>query len=104
MNRLLMSGVAVAALMAFGSMAAAQQAQQPVQTMPSQGGGAQTDTQGGSAGTGAQTQMPEDSQSGQAQQKSSDSMEKSSDTNKKSSDTNKKSTEKSSDTKKKSSD
>ena len=100
MTRLLMSGVAVAALVAFGSMADAQQAQQPVQTMPSQGGGAQTDTQGGNAGAGAQTQMPEDSQSGQAQQKSSDSTGKSSDMKKKSSD----SAEKSSETKKKSSD
>jgi hypothetical protein len=104
MNRLLMSGVAVAALVAFGSMADAQQAQQPVQTMPSQGGGSGPDTgASGSAGAdvqtqgGAATQVPEESQSGQ--QKSSDTM-KSSDTKKKSSD----SAEKSSETKKKSSD
>jgi Protein of unknown function (DUF1236) len=102
MTRLLMSGVAVAALVAFGSMADAQQAQPPVQTMPNQGAGSGPDTgaggaagagaqtQGGGAGAGAQTQMPQDSQSGQSQQsgqKSSDSMEKSSDTKKKSSDT-----------------
>jgi hypothetical protein len=106
MTRLLMSGVAVAALVACGSMADAQQTQQPVQTMPNQGGGsgpdtgasgaagADTQTQGGgAAGAGAQTQMPEETQPGQAQQKSSDSMEKSSDTKKKSSDSMQKQTE-----------
>ena len=98
MTRLLMSSVAVAALVAFGSMADAQQAQQPVQTMPNQGTGSGSDTgaggaagagaqiPGGAAGAGAQTQMPENAQPGTAQQKSSDSMEKSSNTKKKSSD------------------
>ena len=87
MTRLLMSSVAVAALVAFGSMADAQQAQQPVQTMPNQGAGSGSDTgAGGAAGAGAQTQMPENAQPGTAQQKSSDSMEKSSNTKKKSSD------------------
>ena len=57
MTRLLMSSVAVAALVAFGSMADAQQAQQPVQTMPNQGAGSGSDTgAGGAAGAGAQTQ------------------------------------------------
>jgi len=57
MTRLLMSGVAVAALVAFGSTADAQQAQQPVQTMPNQGAGSGSDTgAGGAAGSGAQTQ------------------------------------------------
>jgi len=103
MTRLLMSGVAVAALLAFGSMANAQSEQPSTQTMPNQGGGSGPDTgAGGAAGTdvqgqggadvqtqggaGAQTQTPQDTQSGQSQQKSSDSMEKSSDTKKKSSD------------------
>jgi hypothetical protein len=102
MTRLLMSGVAVAALVAFGSMADAQQTQQPVQTMPNQGGGSGPDTgasgtagadvqtQSGGAGAGAATQVPEESQSGQ--QKSSDTME-SSDTKKKSSDSMQKQTE-----------
>ena len=104
MTRLLMSGVAVAALLAFGSMANAQSEQPTTQTLPNQGTGSGPDTgAGGAAGTdvqtqggaGAQKQMPQDS-SGQTQQKSSDSMEKSSDTKKKTS-------EKSADTKKKSS-
>jgi Protein of unknown function (DUF1236) len=96
MTRLLMSGVAVAALVAFGSMADAQQTQQPVQTMPNQGGGSGPDTgAGGAAGAGAQTKMPEETQPGQVQQKSSDSMEKSSDTKKKSSDSMQKQTEES---------
>src|SRR4051812_9397069 len=81
MTRLLTSGVAVAALVSFGSIADAQQAQQPVQTMPNQGAGSGSDTgaggaagagaqtQGGGAGAGAQTQMPENAQPGTAQQK-----------------------------------
>jgi hypothetical protein len=49
-----MSGVAVAAMVAFGSIAGAQQ-QQPVQPMPSQGGGASTTAPatGGTTGGGA---------------------------------------------------
>ena len=95
MTRLLLSGVAVAALVAFGTMADAQ-TQQPVQTMPNQGGGSGPDTGasgsagadvqtqgGGAAGAGAQTKKPEETQPGQAQQKSSDSM--GTDTKKKSS-------------------
>ena len=95
-----MSGVAVAALLAFGSLANAQTEQPTTQTMPNQGGGSGPDTGAGGAagsdvqgqggadvqtqgGAGAQTQMPQDSQSGKSQQKSSDGM----DTKKKSSDT-----------------
>ncbi len=101
MTRLLMSGVAVAALLAFGSMANAQSEQPSTQTMPNQGAGSGPDTGAGGAastdvqgqsGAGAQTQMPQDTQSGQSQQKSSD-MEKSSDTKKKSSDMQKQSDE-----------
>src|SRR3954469_21431041 len=59
MTRLLMSGVAVAALVAFSPLADAQQTQQPTVDTPSTGGGAgagaQTDTQGSSAAGGAQT-------------------------------------------------
>src|SRR5262245_41655705 len=66
MTRLLMSGVAVAALLAFGTTADAQQQQQPTyQTQPSQGGG-------GGAGTGASTKVQEETQPGKAQQKSSE--------------------------------
>jgi Protein of unknown function (DUF1236) len=100
MTRVLMSGVAVAALLAFGSLANAQTEQPTTQTMPNQGGGSGPDTGAGGAagsdvqgqggadvqtqgGAGAQTQMPQDSQSGKSQQKSSDGM----DTKKKSSDT-----------------
>jgi hypothetical protein len=96
MTRLLMSGVAVAALLAFGSMANAQSEQPSTQTMPNQGGGSGPDTGAGGAagsdgqgqggadvqtqgGAGAQTQMPQDTQSGQSQQKSSDTKKKSSD-------------------------
>ena len=94
-NRLLKSGVAVAALMAFGSIADAQEQQQPpVQTMPSQGGGASQaapDTGGGvtnqmpeaQPGQAKQGQAQGEDQGGQAQQgqkkagqKSSDSMQK----------------------------
>jgi hypothetical protein len=103
MSRMLMSGVAVAALLMFTPLAGAQQAQQPsVETMPNQGGGTGPDTgAGGAAGTGDETQggaaagagaanqMPEETQSGQDKQKSSDGMEKSSDTKKKSSETKK---------------
>src|SRR5262245_49663073 len=101
MTRVLMSGVAVVALLAFGSPAYAQSEQPATQTMPNQGGGSGPDTGAsgaagsdvqGQGGAGAQTQMPQDSQSGKSQQKSSD-MEKSSDTKKKSSDSMQKQTE-----------
>lgn len=73
MTRLLMSGVAVAALVAFGSMADAQQQQQPTyQTQPSQGGGASTDTSGGGAGGGAANQVQEEQPGTTTKQKSSE--------------------------------
>jgi hypothetical protein len=86
-----MSGVAVAALVTFGSMAGAQESQVPKQS----GGGTQMETQGGASGqaqggaqmesqggAGTATPLPEDTQSGQTQQKSSDTKKKSSDTQK----------------------
>ena len=89
MTRLLMSGVAAAALVAFGSMAGAQtQQQQPsVQTMPSQGGGgastAAPDT-GGAAAGGNSTQMQDEAQPGaMTKQKSSEGTTKSSDSKQK---------------------
>jgi hypothetical protein len=73
MTRLLMSGVAVAALVAFGSMADAQQQQQPTyQTQPSQGGGASTDTSGGGARGGAANQVQEEQPGTTTKQKSSE--------------------------------
>jgi len=81
MTRLLMSGVAVAALVAFGSMAEAQQQQpqQPtIQTMPSQGGGASTDNGGAAAGS-TSSQMQDETQPGTTKQKSSGSMQKQTD-------------------------
>jgi Protein of unknown function (DUF1236) len=110
MTRFLMSGVAVAALVTFGSMAGAQESQMPKQS----GGGTQMETQGGASGqaqggaqmetqggAGTATTLPEDTQSGQGQQKSSDTKKKSSETQK-SSDMKKKSsdTQQSSDTQK----
>ena len=86
MTRLLMSGVAVAALMAFGSMAGAQQQQQQqptVQTMPSQGGGASTAAPdnggGGAAAGGTSSQMQDETQPGTTKQPSSGSMQKQTD-------------------------
>jgi hypothetical protein len=82
MTRLLMSGVAVAALVAFGSMAGAQQQQQQptVQTMPSQGGGASTDNGGAGAAAGStSSQMRDETQPGTTKQKSSGSMQKQTD-------------------------
>src|SRR5689334_18265328 len=93
MTRLLMSGVAVAALVAFGSMADAQQQQQPTyQTQQSQGGGggASTDTSGGATGGGGANQVQEETQPGMTKQKSS---EDTSTTKKKSSGTMQKQTE-----------
>jgi hypothetical protein len=91
MHRMLMSGVAVAALLAFTPIAEAQQGQQPtVETMPNQGGGTGSDTGAGGAagaqmesqgGAGAANQLPEDTQSGQVQ-KSSDVKKKGSETQK----------------------
>jgi hypothetical protein len=75
MTRLLMSGVAVAALVAFGSMADAQQQQQQqptYQTQPSQGGGASTDTSGGGTGGGAANQVQEEQPGTTTKQKSSE--------------------------------
>jgi hypothetical protein len=71
MTRLLMSGVAVAALVAFGSMADAQQQQPTYQTQPSQGGGASSDTSGGGAGGGAANQVQEEQPGTTTKQKSS---------------------------------
>jgi archaellum component FlaD/FlaE len=107
MHRMLMSGVAVAALLAFTPITDAQQAQQPtVETMPNQGGGTGPDTGGGGAagaqietqgGAGSANQLPEDTQSGQAQ-KGSDSVKKSSEIKKKDTETQKSTeTEKTSD-------
>jgi Protein of unknown function (DUF1236) len=91
MRRLLMSGVAVAAMVAFGSIAGAQQ-QQPVQPMPSQGGGASTTAPatGGTTGGGASvetqgsgkatTGAAEETQPGTTKKKSSETTQKNSGT------------------------